>query len=501
MNIKASITLSAAQLRRRAEDQLRQRKRNRRNGAGTREPDADPQRLQHELQVHQVELEMQNTELQLARDRMEPLLEKFTDLYDFAPVGYFSLDEQGRIQEVNLTGAALLGAARSRLLEQPLQRFVPAPARPVFLAFLKRTFAKSGKQICEATLQQANGPVFWADFHAMPMPSLTGAQKWCRVAVSDITPLKRAEEAQRRLEVLSVSNLELRREIIRREAVEKALSASQRQLGRLLEKARATQSQLRQLSHEILHAQEEERKRISRELHDEITQTLILINVHLQTLSGSARITPATLKRKIAETQLLVEQSVEVVHQFARELRPTALDDLGLMTTLHAYLKDFMKRTGIRVHFTTFTTGRIRALDNALRTVFYRVSQEALSNVAQHAKASRVDVAIRKLLGNIQLEIADNGQAFDVGRVLQIKRNKRLGLIGMRERVEMVGGRFEIESLPGKGTTIRVTIPTAKARAGSDKNPKQETSFACHRFDCPRRLVKDSLLEPVQTQP
>jgi hypothetical protein len=65
----------------------------------------------------------------------------------------------------------------------------------------------------------------------------------------------------------------------------------------------------------------------------------------------------------------------------------------------------------------------------------------------------------------------------------------------------MVGGRFEIESLPGKGTTIRVTIPTAKARAGSDKNPKQETSFACHRFDCPRRLVKDSLLEPVQTQP
>src|SRR5476651_2342507 len=98
--------------------------------------EADTNRLHHELQVHQIELEMQNTELEEARNRVETLLETYTDLYDFAPVGYFSIDEQGRILEVNLTGAALLGIERSRLIKQRLKRFVDPTSRPVFLTFL-----------------------------------------------------------------------------------------------------------------------------------------------------------------------------------------------------------------------------------------------------------------------------------------------------------------------------------------------------------------------------
>ncbi len=479
--IQAEASPEPAELRRRAEKRLQARQ-VKTDPAMTK---ADTQRLVHELQVHQIELEMQNAELQLARDRMEPLLEKFTDLYDFAPVGYFSLDAQGRIQEVNLTGAGLLGVERSRLLQQSLQRFIAPPTRRVFLNFLERTFAGNEKQICEAALQKPDGSAFWADFHALSALSPADTQKWCRVAVSDITPLKRAEEAQRRMETLAVANLELRREISRREKLEKALTASERNLGRLLEQSRSTQEQLRHLSHQILHAQEEERKRISRELHDEITQTLVLINVHLQTLARKARINPVQLRKEIARTQQLVAHSVEIVHQFARELRPTALDDLGLITTLHAFLKDFMKRTGIRVHFATFTTRRISALDNALRTVLYRVAQEALTNVAQHANASRVAVAVRKLPGAIQMEIADNGKAFKVERVLHFKRNKRLGLVGMRERVEMVGGRFEIESAPGQGTTIRVTIPAANGRTGKADKTGTEDLFACHRVSRP----------------
>ena len=105
---------------------------------------------------------MQNAELQEARDRMEALLEKYTDLYDFAPVGYFSLDEQGRILEVNLTGAALLGVERSRLINRRLQHFVAPASRPIFLAFLERVFAGTGKQVCEATLLKEDGAAFWA---------------------------------------------------------------------------------------------------------------------------------------------------------------------------------------------------------------------------------------------------------------------------------------------------------------------------------------------------
>ena len=319
---------------------------NQRSKAGDPKSEADTQRLLHELQVHQVELEMQNAELQEARDRMEALLEKYTDLYDFAPVGYFSLDEQGRILEVNLTGAALLGVERSRLINRRLPRFVVPASQPIFLAFLERVFAGTGKQVCEAALLREDAAAFWANFHGTSAISVSGPRKWCRVAVSDITALKQAEEAQRRMEALAVANRELRREIVRRQAVEEALRKSEQHYSQLLEQSRQMQEQLRHLSRQVLSAQEEERKRISRELHDVIAQTLTGINVRLATLKKEATINPKGLERNIARTQRLVEQSVNIVHQFARELRPTVLDDLGLIPALHTFMKDFTARDG-----------------------------------------------------------------------------------------------------------------------------------------------------------
>jgi PAS domain S-box-containing protein len=457
MNRKPNLSVAAAELRRRAETRLRERQRTQRSEAGDPRSATDTRRLLHELQVHQVELEMQNAELQEARDRMEVLLEKYTDLYEFAPVGYFSLDEQGRILEVNLTGAALLGVERSRLINRRFQQSVVPTSRPIFLAFLEQVFTGAGKQVCEATLLNEDGAAFWAELQAVWAASLRGTRKWCRVAVSDITPRKRAEEAQRRTEALTVTNQELRREIVRRQAVEEALKQSEQHQSQLLEQSRHMQEQLRHLSHQILQAQEEERKRISRELHDEVTQTLVGINVHLETLAQEAQIDPRGLRQKIARTQRQVEKSVSIVHQFARELRPTALDDLGLIATLHSFMKDFMKRTGIRVHFTTFAG--VEQLNSARRTVLYRVVQSALANVARHAQASRVKVSIWKLADAVHMEIADNGKSFEVERVLHAKTNQRLGLLGMRERVEMVGGDFSVESVPGQGTTIRAQIP------------------------------------------
>ena len=232
-----------------------------------------------------MELELQNTELQEARDRMEAALEKYTDLYDFAPVGYFSLDAQGQILEVNLMGAAMLGLERSQLMHRRITRFVAPASQAILLDFLKQVFAGHGKQACEATLLKADGQAFWANLHATSAASPNGPRTWCRMAVSDITALKRAEEAQRRLEVLGVENRELALEIVRRQVVEEALKRSQQNQNQLLEESQRMQEQLRHLTHRILHAQEEERKRISRELHDEITQTLVGINVHLESLT------------------------------------------------------------------------------------------------------------------------------------------------------------------------------------------------------------------------
>jgi signal transduction histidine kinase len=227
-----------------------------------------------------------------------------------------------------------------------------------------------------------------------------------------------------------------------------------------LEESERLQEQLRRLSRQILLAQEEERKEISRELHDVIAQTLTGINIRLATLKKEALISTNGLDRNIASTQRLVEKSVNIVHEFARELRPAVLDDLGLLPALHSFGKLFSKRTGIQVHLKVFAG--IEQLDNNQRTILYRVAQEALTNVSRHAHASRVEVSIQKLADGICMKINDNGKSFDVERVLGARGRKRLGLLGMKERLEMVGGRFGIESVRGKGTTITAQLPPGK---------------------------------------
>jgi signal transduction histidine kinase len=152
-----------------------------------------------------------------------------------------------------------------------------------------------------------------------------------------------------------------------------------------------------------------------------------------------------------------VAKSVNIVHRFAQELRPTSLDDLGLIVSLHSFMKDFTKRTGIRVQFNTFAG--VDKLSGAWRTVLYRVVHSALTNVAQHAHATQVSVSIKKLHDSVLMEIADNGKkSFDAKKKLGGNRNKRLGLLGMRERLEMVGGELEIEPKPGRGTVLRARL-------------------------------------------
>jgi signal transduction histidine kinase len=282
--------------------------------------------------------------------------------------------------------------------------------------------------------------------------------------------------SQRTVE-LAASNLELKQEIAQRKSAEIALKKSEHHYSELLARSELLQEQLRQLSRQIISAQEEERKRISRELHDVIAQTLTGINVRLAALKREAALNTKNLDRDIAQTQRLVEKSVDIVHQFARELRPAVLDDLGLIPALHSFVKMFSKRTRLHVHLKAFA--EVEQLDIAKRTVLFRVAQEALTNVARHAHARRVEVNIQKVHGIVRMEIKDDGKSFQADRILNAKGNKRLGLLGMRERVEMVGGTFYVESAPGKGTAVQVEIPFAKARKNALNKTGKQTTLEC----------------------
>ncbi|HTO02566.1 MAG TPA: sensor histidine kinase [Opitutus sp.] len=256
---------------------------------------------------------------------------------------------------------------------------------------------------------------------------------------------------------LATANRRLEREILRRKAGELAIRQGREQYQQLFAQSQVMQRKLRQLTHQIISAQEEERKEISRELHDEVVQTLVGINVQLSALSKGASVGLRTLKAKIARTQRLVETSVNEVHRFARELRPAVLDDLGLIPALHAYCKSLAARKKIKIQLTAFSG--VEALSAGKRTVLYRVAQEALTNVVRHARATHVQVNLHELSGVLRMEITDNGKSFQVERTLLAPNNKRLGLVGMRERIEMIGGSLNITSTPREGTTIRAEIP------------------------------------------
>jgi len=295
--------------------------------------------------------------------------------------------------------------------------------------------------------------------------AITPIEKTHRIAQEANDQLVQLNQALKQHSVdLTASNRQLQQEILQRKSVEESLRKSEQHYSQLLEQSRHMQEQLRLLSRQLLSAQEEERKMISRELHDEIAQTLTGINIQLATLKVEAAFNVKGLQKKITRTQRMVEKSVDIVHRFARELRPTVLDDLGLIPALHSFVKSFSKQTRVHVRLTIFAG--VEKLDNARRTILYRVAQEALTNVARHAQASVVDLSIDKLRDRICMKIKDDGRSFQVNHILQAKKNKRLGLLGMRERVEMVGGNLRVESAPGQGTTIHAEIPLTNDKGG-----------------------------------
>jgi signal transduction histidine kinase len=292
--------------------------------------------------------------------------------------------------------------------------------------------------------------------------AVTPIEQIHRASIETNVKLERLGEKLRQRSVnLAASNQQLKEEIARRRLAEEALRKSEEHYGRLLAQSRQMQEQLRLLSRQLLSAQEEERKKISRELHDVIAQTLASINVRLTELKREATLNTKDIQRSIERTQRLIEHSVSTVHRFARELRPTALDDLGLIPALHSYLKSFRAETGIRVSLSA--AAEVEKASGEKRTVLYRVAQEALANVTRHAQATQVEVKFEILDGIIAMSIRDNGRGFQSDRVRRATKSRRLGMLGMKERLEMVGGNFNVASGPGQGSTVLARIPLMSA--------------------------------------
>jgi two-component system sensor histidine kinase UhpB len=206
----------------------------------------------------------------------------------------------------------------------------------------------------------------------------------------------------------------------------------------------------------VVRGQEQERQRIAQDLHDEVNQALTAIKLRL---GASIQTAPEGMRRELRETKDLVDRAMDELLHLARELRPTALDDHGLIPALRSQVADFGERTGIRADFRRH--GAVPELSAEEQLVIYRVTQESLSNIAQHAQARTVAVEL-SFTGATVLKVVDDGRGF---AALAAQRNGRLrgrpgglGLSGMRERALLVGGNLNVFSQPGEGTTIELTM-------------------------------------------
>lgn len=227
----------------------------------------------------------------------------------------------------------------------------------------------------------------------------------------------------------------------------------------LFDQVRVGNEQLHALSHRLMEVQEAERIHLSRELHDESGQALAALMVNLGLLERDAE-SPELIRSHAADLKRITSEVLDNLHALAVKLRPASLDHLGLVTALEQYIQEFNRQYHLNVQFETVGMDASR-LPVDIETALFRIVQESLTNVALHAQATQVDVLLNRRNGGLVLTVEDNGIGFNPNQPVN---EARLGLFGMRERVEMLSGKLIIESAPGKGTMISVEVPCGDAR-------------------------------------
>ncbi len=234
---------------------------------------------------------------------------------------------------------------------------------------------------------------------------------------------------------------------------------SQTEKARLFEAVNQQREQLRSLTTRLTEVQEDERKQLARELHDELGQALTAISINLETIKKEVP-NNASIKlcRSLEESILLTMQTLDQVREMSLSLRPPMLDDLGLIPTLHWYLKQYAERVDIEARFGV--EGLDSRLPPEIEITLYRIVQEALTNVARHSGASTVNLSLKEVAHNIQVIIEDNGCGFNLHTVLNQKLpNQGAGLVGIRERTTLLCGEFDIQTTSGQGTRLSISIP------------------------------------------
>jgi PAS domain S-box-containing protein len=380
--------------------------------------------LVQQLQVQHVQLEMQNEELRQAQETLAEACEHYTQLYDFSPAGYVTLTPEGTIEEANLRFCALIGLNRKFIVQRSFVDFVVTEDCEIFQRHCQEVLDTRTTHTCTLHFPRHSGPALVLHVESLQVKDRNRSQRKIQSAMLDITGLEQAEQ-----------------------------------------RVHESQQKLQYTAAKLMTAQDEERRRIARDLHDDYCQQLsaIIIQIDLMAKRNPGGWTDPTHLQPI---QAMLVTLLSDLRDLSHDLHPEQTSSITLDASLRAYTADFTESSQI---VTTYHAPlQPLNLPSTIGTCLYRVTQEGLTNIRVHAKATRASVTVNGLPEAIELVIKDDGQGFMPEAV---PGSHHLGLTSMRARVEQLHGTMKITSRPEWGTTLVIQIPLRREDHTEDPTP------------------------------
>mgnify|MGYP003387278039 CR=1 FL=1 len=375
-----------------------------------------------ELQIYQSELGTQNQELREAQQQLEESHNRYANLYDYAPVGYLTVDKTGHIQSINLTGAALLGNERESLIGKPFTACFSDIDHQAFIVYLQEIFATAGKTTIDLKIKNADEQLNFIRLESTVMCD----SSTCLMIMSDISQLKKT--------------VNLNRDLL---------------------------NENRRLMKELFRTQEKERRILACELHDELGQWLTAIRAENEVILNSTG-KDSIISISAQAIKECIQQMHEVIRSKLHKLRPVLLDTLGLSEALFELKKQWCSH-----HPQTILEFRLECdltnLSEPLNIAVFRLIQECLNNICSHSEATWAQISLcletveNSAVDFLLLNIEDNGKGYDTNQ-----KYIGLGLLGMRERVIAMDGTLSVRSAHNEGTEINIRLPIENA--SNEKN-------------------------------
>jgi PAS domain S-box-containing protein len=391
---------------------------------------------------------------QALRESEERLRLLIQDVREYA---IFQLDLRGNIVSWNAGAERLKGYRAGEIIGKHFSIFYPEEDAQQGKPGHKLVEAtQNGQSMDEGWRVRKDGTRFWASVVITALRDSSGQVRGFAKVTRDMTERREKEQELTRAKDLLELRNEQRAAVLTRVNHELRTEIAERQ--RAEEQLRASLDQLRALADRLQTVREAERASISREIHDELGQACTAIKMDLALIGRRLTKGQTQLRAKVDSAMQLVDSTIASLRRIASELRPRTLDDLGLTAALESQAQEFESRTGIRCNISL--PQESIDFDADTSTVVFRIFQESLTNVARHAQATQVRARLEKKDNKLIFHVFDNGIGFDPAKA---GAQKSLGIIGMQERALILNGELKIESVPGQGTTLMLTIPLLRS--------------------------------------